>query len=40
MTPVIDLTFWQKAYYYKLEKLKLSEEEVPIYGTCKFSKFN
>lgn len=37
--PVINLYFWQKCYYLKLEEQKLSEQEQIIWGTAKFSKF-
>jgi molybdopterin/thiamine biosynthesis adenylyltransferase len=40
MTPVIDVGFWQKAYYLKLETLKLSEDPIRIFGISKCSKFN
>lgn len=40
VTPVIDVSFWQRAYYLKLESLKLSEDPMKIFGFTKCSKFN
>ena len=40
LNPIIDVTFWQRAYYLKLDELKLSEEEIELSAKAKYSKFN
>lgn len=40
LNPIIDVTFWQKAYYLKLDELRLSEEEIELSAKAKYSKFN
>lgn len=40
ITPVIDVSFWQRAYYLKLESLKLMESPIKIFGYSKCSKFS
>ena len=34
---MIDLTFWNKCYYKKLEEMKLSEDSITIYGKLNYS---
>ena len=40
LLPHIDTSFWQKAFYLKLDTLKLSEEPQEIFGTIRNSKFD